>query len=232
MFGNRDKKPKLIKVRVKKSSDIYKLPVETIYEEIIKYLKTRRSRYFNFVSKELREEAILKVFKNTSSEKFKNKLRQAIYLCLARENLFTGKLRITSRLIDLAKEMRVTQVEGILVELARAPELSFISPRESVILKNQAIETLIEFDISKEVLKEIIDNNIFNPNYTEICLIASTKLIPRFDSFLEYFPIALSLCQDHPEKIDLSSVLKVGLLVMGDGFIPGDFMPEGFLPDP
>ncbi|HLP45136.1 MAG TPA: hypothetical protein VK186_27130 [Candidatus Deferrimicrobium sp.] len=217
---HKNNRRKLIKEIAKRTAVLYRLPLERIYEEIMHYLKTRRSRYFKFKPSELREEAILRVFRNTSSENLRNKFRQAIYLCLAREKLFTGKFRVTSRLIDLAREMKVNQAEGILVELARAPDESFVSAKESMILKNQAIETLIEFDISKAVLKEIIDNNIFNPNYTEICLIASTKLIPRYDSFLDYFPIALSIYQEHPDKINLSGILSVGLTIFGDGTLP------------
>lgn len=189
--------------------------VETIYEEIVQYLKTCRSKIFDFDPREPREEVILRTFEPTGDERLKNKLRQAVYIAFEREELFSHGYEFIWRLLVLADEMKVTQAKNILLELARTHDFPGMPAGDKARLKNHIIAVLLKFDIPKEALKDIIDNNISDPDYTEICLGASTLLIPRFDSFVKYFPIALRQYRRYPRKVSLESVLRVCLDCIG-----------------
>ena len=198
------------------TTPIEDLSTEDIFEEIIQYLKTLKSEYFKYNPREPREDAILRIFEDTTDEHLKNKLRKAMYLCLEREKLLRNDPKLILQLLNLVDEMRVTQAKNILLKLANMKEFPGISPLSTKQLKRKIFSILRKFDIPEKDLKDIVDNNITDPLYTEICLIASAQLHPKVGSFKDNLPIAVKVYKSNPKKVRLSSVFRTFLHKVGE----------------
>ena len=192
---------------------------ERTYEEIIQYLRTGMSEYFENNPKEPIEEAILQVFDETGSELLRNKLRLGVAKCFERPDLFNEPLSLIFRLLRLVEEMRVTQVTETLLRLVTSPLSQILGKEEkSKKVKERIISVLLALNVSGKSIRDIIYCNIIDPSYTEICMAAAAKTSSWMDDFLYFLPTALYLNEMYPDKVPLHNVLKAFLYSAGKNF--------------
>ena len=199
----------------KRTSPIERLSEEQLFVDILRYLRTLKSSYFEYNSRQPAEESILILFDGTTDEQLKNRLRQAVRLCLEREDLRNQEWEFALHILNLVEEMRITQAKDILLELLGANEFPHMSVGDMKRLKRKLISILGEFHIPEESMRSIIDDNIDDPALTDECLIAATKFYPPVDSFVAFLPKALRVYEAYPREVRLPSTFRVFLGIIG-----------------
>lgn len=198
---------------------IEQLPTEKLYEEIAQYLKTSRSYYFQFEPREPIDEAVLRVFESSDNEYFRNKIREALCFFLHRERLFDQKFPLVICILDLVSETYTTQATDFLLELARKNAFPKFTDSCQLQLKSKVLSILMKFPLTQVQLKELIDRNISNPNFSEICLAGAIRLIPQIDMFADYLSKALQIYAFNRSRLRLDRAFIAFLAEIGqDGW--------------
>ncbi len=104
-------------------NDIKNTSVDEIAKDIIKYLKTRVSRFFDYDPREPLEDGIIEVHCRSRDKGLKKKIEQAIYRCLEQE-LREEKATVAYcpedfpliyRLLVVASDIKTPEIEKIIV---------------------------------------------------------------------------------------------------------------------
>jgi hypothetical protein len=191
---------------------------EEISVLILGYLKTGMSPFFPYEPDRSREAPILDVFESSSSELLRNNIRKAVAMCIARESAMRDGASLITMLLNLAEETRADQAQGSVAKLAMRRSFAGLGQADLRAVKRRLIGALMRLSPRERLLCDVLEYNLADPIYTDVCmsLAAGSSDGPR--RFLESLPLAYAVYERNRNEVDLPGVVRMFIQTMGVSF--------------
>jgi len=187
--------------------------IESLLEDLHDWLATGLSKRFHTVPGEDRVDGVLRAFDSFQTERERNALRLAVYRCLDQLQSLTN-VRLITDLLTLVDELRVTRAKPLLASWATMPAFIQLRERDGKRLKRKLLSVLFKFDLDPELLRMLLDVNLTNPAYTEVCLTAYLNAATNVKLFIDQFHLALRH-REQLGQVDFPLVLRLFMMRYG-----------------
>lgn len=197
--------------------ELEKRDSDYISAEIMNYLTLNKSDIFKHNPKDKKTDIVMYVFEEINDSRIKNKFREAVYLCFKYNDIFSLSPDILFNLFVLVDQMRIYNIKmkDFIFQLLFRDNYPKYFEIDKTIFKQRLFRLIIKFDLSFNEFDTLIKSFIQNPDYTENCLIASSKYFPTLDKFVNFFHQSIDVYEVNKDRVDLPKAIRECLILIG-----------------